>query len=338
MIKYLKKNRFESIGIIIFLIVLYFSYNYFNGIFNSLYNNSKTTECHEIYGYFGSYVGGVLGTIIGFVTLFFVYITYTSQRKELKLQRELIAQQQFESTFFNMLNVHRELKNSLRIIRNPSKIGIEVFNSIKSDYEQIFHSDKANNILKFENISTFESIEISNKVKELKSIEDKIKELKKSFTEKYPDGKISFFNNSSGGYDVLKLTSEESNKLLKFEKERIGITYKLLFDKHKNQISHYCRNVYHILKYIRENEKNKTLGDDFNKYKSYANIFQSQLNVDEQFLLFYNFIHFNENDNVEYLHPINIVNHYKFLENLGSNNLLDKELHNNKNFYTFDIK
>ncbi|WP_281299009.1 putative phage abortive infection protein [Flavobacterium limnophilum] len=336
MIKYLKKNRFESIGIIIFLIVLYFSYNYFNGIFNSLYNNSKTTECHEIYGYFGSYVGGVLGTIIGFVTLFFVYITYTSQRKELKLQRELIAQQQFESTFFNMLNVHRELKNDLKLkwdeacffpnIFNQDKeySGVEVFEKTKDDFRELTKWIKDNN----RDISKIQSVKVKTKI------------------ESYEDSNSEYINelnqndkNKSSNEDFVEefLNTNIVINNHKIEIKRIRFAFELLFENYQNLISHYCRNVYHILKYIRENEKNKTLGEDFNKYKSYANIFESQLNVDEQFILFYNFICFNDETKGIYS-TINLVNHYQFLENLGSNNLLDKELHNNKNFYTFDIK
>lgn len=141
----LNKYWLEIIGILIAIICLYYFVPILFNLFNELYVNSKTTECHEIYGNFGSFVGGVFGTIIGFVTLFFVYITYTSQRKELKIQKELISQQQFESTFFNMLNVHRELKNSLIYstddIDDTKLKGIETINTsikkIKTYYERI---------------------------------------------------------------------------------------------------------------------------------------------------------------------------------------------------------
>ncbi|MBF2709466.1 hypothetical protein [Flavobacterium soyangense] len=112
----MKKKHWQQItlSIIIILIFIWLA-DYYNNLFNSIFIDAKTTKYYEIYGNFGSYLGGVLGTIIGFVTLILVYKTYSSQRKELKIQKELITQQQFESTFFNMLNVHRELKNGLKL-------------------------------------------------------------------------------------------------------------------------------------------------------------------------------------------------------------------------------
>ena len=141
---FIKKNWKQIILFFAITLVIVCLAFYFFNLFNFLFSNSQTSECHEIYGYFGSYVGGVLGTIIGFVTLFFVYITYTSQRKELKLQSELIAQQQFESTFFNMLNVHRELKKDLKYSKsyygtNPfERFGLDVIKYVNDKYKTEF--------------------------------------------------------------------------------------------------------------------------------------------------------------------------------------------------------
>ena len=271
---FIKKKNWKQI--ILFLaiasVIVYLIFYFFN-LFNILFSNSQTSECHEIYGSFGSYVGGIVGTIIGAITLILVYKTYTSQKQELKLQKQLIAQQQFESTFFNMLNVHRELK--------------------KDSYLNV---DNSINHRTTEGIFVFSCI--------------------RTFLNKKYEGCHS-----------------------KNEKEKINNVYKCTYDEYQHVISHYCRNVYHILKYIRENEEIEILGKEHKKYKNYADIFQSQLNVDEQFLLFYNFIYFDKETEDEMFWTINLVNHYQFLENLGSSNLLNKKgLHNNKNFYTFDIK
>lgn len=73
--------------------------------------------------------------------------------------------------------------------------------------------------------------------------------------------------------DFLKLSESDG----KDEKKRLEFIYDKIFSRYQNQISHYCRNVYHILKFIRENEKiNKNLN-----YKKYSDILQSQLNIDE---------------------------------------------------------
>jgi len=330
----MKKQNYwlEIIGSIIMLICLVYVVPFLNNLFNELYINSKTTECHEIYGSFGSYVGGILGAVIGFVTLFFVYLTYTSQRKELKLQGQLIAQQQFESTFFNMLNVHRELKNSLKLnsinlickLDDSSKeiviYGLDVIQSISSDYREFYNS--------FDNNAHLKQFNINKKNKNYKKLIPDTAEII-TIVEHFkvdPNSKSSdIFQNNNWDEDKCKL---------EFLEEKINFTYKFLYENYQNQISHYCRNVYHILKYIRENEKNQTLGKDYKKYKNYANIFQSQLNVDEQFLLFYNFIHFNDKENGIYS-TLRLVNYYKFLENIGIDNLILKK---HEEFYDYIIK
>jgi hypothetical protein len=327
--KFLKKHF--AIMIIISLSILVIGLTIYTYWKNDFLNPNYLLGTDKL-GDFGSFIGGFLGTLITLLATVYVYKTYRSQKKELKkqkkqlkLQSQLIAQQQFESTFFNMLNVHRELKASLRIIENPfikdSKIGVEVFDSLKNYCKMIFLDDFSN----FVNNTSFNTIK------------EKIIVLENLFTEKYPNDFAHESNSFFTRYNINRLSQIEKNEILNLEKERIDFTFNIVFVKYQKIISHYCRNIYHILKYIRENEENKTLGDSQNKYKNYANIFQSQLNVDEQFLLFYNFIHFNDESKGIYS-TINLVNHYQFLENLGHENLLDNEKHNNKNFYNFDIK
>ncbi len=56
----------------------------------------------------------------------------------------------------------------------------------------------------------------------------------------------------------------------------------------------------------------------------------------EYFILLYNFISFFDNDEEnDIFFPMNIVNHYAFLENIGIDNLI---LNNHKKQYTFLIK
>lgn len=282
-------------------------------------------------GGFGGFIGGLIGSYLTLIATYYVYKTYKSQKKELKKQRELINQQQFESTFFNMLNVHRELKNNLfssdrifwftdnqidefrkfefkdtedlfnQIINERERKGINVFRNIRLDLINLFNNEKITKQINFYN--------------EYKLLKDNqfILNLKK---------KLETLR------DEFLFSSHSDEKL-------VNITFKLIFEIYEDVISHYCRNVYHILKYIRQNEINETLGKDSKKYKNYADIFQSQMNVDEQFLLFYNFIYFNgESENINF-ETINLVNDYSFLENIGLDNLINKE---HENFYNFKIK
>ena len=105
---------------------------------------------------FGGFIGGLVGTFLTIIATLFVYKTFINQKLELKsqktellLNRGLIAQQQFETTFFNMLNVHRQLKKDLKITSfdffyTPDDItygdkfsGVGVFEKIAEEYTEI---------------------------------------------------------------------------------------------------------------------------------------------------------------------------------------------------------
>jgi hypothetical protein len=294
-------------------------------------------------GHFGDFVGGFLGTFLTIIATIYIYRTFNAQKKsieiqeeqlsnqkeelqsqkeELILQRKLIAQQQFETTFFNMLNVHRELKKGLNL--NISK-RISNYEPTRIEYRPDFIG--ANYIERQKDtipISDFIGLEVFNFIH-------------KDFNQLYN----YYINLSSilvfGQPADIKILSESiKNELINSanlgEIEIINKIFWIIFYNYRNILSHYFRNVYHILKFIRENEIQNNLS-----YQKYADIFQSQLNEDEQFLLFYNFIAFDDEEKQEFS-TVNLCNHYKFLENLGHENLLDNEKHNNKNFYKFLVK
>ncbi len=110
-----KKIITSILVLIIILIVGYYTIVYLNNKFEFFCRNSQGSEYYQIYGVFGDFVGGVLGTILTAITLVFVYLTYNSQKKEFELQRKIIAQQQFETTFFNLLNIHINLKKDFEL-------------------------------------------------------------------------------------------------------------------------------------------------------------------------------------------------------------------------------
>jgi gas vesicle protein len=82
------------------------------------------------FGDYGSFIGGLLGTLIGGVTVYLVYETYSLQKRELQLSRDelkltrneleltrsQIVIQNFETTFFNLIEmfskIREEVKNS----------------------------------------------------------------------------------------------------------------------------------------------------------------------------------------------------------------------------------
>lgn len=275
-------------------------------------------------GGWGGFIGGLVGTYLTLIATLYVYKTFhyqkkelKSQKKELSIQKELIAQQQFENTFFNLLNTHRELKRDLS------------FDSKKS----LTHLLSSSNIIlnpNYTNIKGQEVFLLANK--------DFYKLLNQSDLATH----LILIRHNPLSYNIDKKLTDElfnfSQKSMAWKEiEKIINAYNFIFEIYKNQISHYCRNVYHILKFIKKNENQENKGEDSKKkFRQYADIFQSQLTVEEQKLLFYNCVVFNdpEKHDKEFT-TLNLINYYEFLENIGIENLVKKE---HKNLYQFTIK
>lgn len=76
--------------------------------FSSYFDFSKA-------GNIGSFIGGVVSPFLTFIMIILIYLTYTSQKKELNVtstalqkQTEIAERQKFENNFFEMLKIHRD--------------------------------------------------------------------------------------------------------------------------------------------------------------------------------------------------------------------------------------
>lgn len=65
------------------------------------------------FGVFGDYIGGTVGTIVGIISIYLLYKTYTSQVSFARNQEMVAKCQQFESTFFNLLEQQQSLREQL---------------------------------------------------------------------------------------------------------------------------------------------------------------------------------------------------------------------------------
>lgn len=119
---------FGILGLIIFIIsIFYFKHG-------ETYNNLKIND--EKFGNFGSFISGAVGVLWSLVSVVLFYLTLRLQRKELGLQREELemtreelkgqkdaleiankfaALQQFDNKFFQLINLHQEIKNNIKI-------------------------------------------------------------------------------------------------------------------------------------------------------------------------------------------------------------------------------
>ena len=119
-----------------FLWMIFVVFLFIAGIFGRYlthFNGNLSTDQAK-WGTFGDYIGGTLNPILSFISLIALLTTIVLQSKELELTRdelkrsasaqeetkkildkqsETLARQQFESTFFSMLDQHNKLLESL---------------------------------------------------------------------------------------------------------------------------------------------------------------------------------------------------------------------------------
>jgi hypothetical protein len=76
------------------------------------------------YNELGDFVGGITAPILSMIALVLLYLTYRSQKEELAESRKILTKQtetldkqQFETTLFNMLNLHHEIVKSIDLIK-----------------------------------------------------------------------------------------------------------------------------------------------------------------------------------------------------------------------------
>lgn len=93
---------------IIALVVVVVVFGFYFYKFPDALNNSKTDL-----GVFGDFVGGTLNPLLSFFGFIALLYTVVIQRKVLESNDKTQAKQQFESTFFSLLNVHNQVLENL---------------------------------------------------------------------------------------------------------------------------------------------------------------------------------------------------------------------------------
>lgn len=104
----MKKWIWILIVLLMTIAALIFPYNWLNGgdLMGLLYFIDVKTV-NLTYGELGDFIGGVIGTVVAGIACVLVYLTYTRQS-------ETAEKQQFESTFFNLIRIHKENLESLQ--------------------------------------------------------------------------------------------------------------------------------------------------------------------------------------------------------------------------------
>ncbi|MCD2260206.1 putative phage abortive infection protein [Psychroserpens luteolus] len=280
-------------------------------------------------GAFGDKFGFINSLFSGLALAGIIYSIFL-QQKELSLQRtelketkEEFKDQNFQTTFFNLL-------------KSQHQIAIDISTSIfdlKSYDKRNSREAKGRD---FFNQSRFELQRIDNALSNPKFIEHRVWNPQGPEDEPHSEEEeesLTKWRKTSFTFKYYKIDSElwESSSKLK-GLERAERLYAIFFNKFHFVIGHYFRHIYHILLFVErtenerierlkliknQRERNKEIEKAKAEFKQYAEFIQAQMSIPELFLLFYNSLSFPKLQR--------LLIKFNTLENLTIEDLLSEE-------------
>ena len=261
-----------SLSLLVFAFVISIVFYFVLRGSNYILADSVHKVCMSETGNIGDFVGGVVGTVLSFASVFLLILTLTDQRDQNKLDR-------FGQTFYEMLHIHNDNVTSMKLKDVDNTTGRDVFTKLVTDYEHIY--DIVHGC--FENIRNL--VPLSGKDKEEKNailermqeyLEDKQKTIRLNMRIAY-----GFFFYGSEKF-LLKSEIPVENEILEHVKNLLVLGNNMVCS-HNVLLGHYYRHMFQMLKVV----ENASFLDEKEKYR-YAKQLRAQLNDDEQVLLYYN--------------------------------------------------
>jgi hypothetical protein len=308
-----KKERDVQFFLIALLVVLFiissWLINYY--LLNRLKNDDKAAT-GEMFGAVNAlYSGLALAGII--LTILLQRRELKETRKEFKVENETSKTQQFESTFFNLLENQLQITKDLQstvngILQDFTQAvskkyeGREFFMVSKSEIARIL---KALAYAKYDRWDYWTYAAIG-------PTQDDPTEENTDLTEARIYYANLFYNISEKDWKKAKKLNLE---------KRVTLAYGHFLIKHHHAIGHYFRHLYYILKFLQNSEKDQLVGlnDDEaiikkKKFYYYAQFVQAQMSEYELMLLYYHCLF--------YPNMKKLLVHYKILNNVAIEDLV----------------
>jgi hypothetical protein len=296
-------------------------------------------------GLFGDFFGGVVGSLWALAGVFLYFSALKvqqeqleAQKKDMKQNEKLISQQQFETTFFGLLQTQKELRKGLyckvtRITRNRSNYEITSFDVEPSSFFSSILKE-LRNLYKVYNRPVYcqwNKSEADILVNDLNKQASYFEEM--GFDFDY----VGEFNTLLDAFNFSYWTSlyhvKENNIKLAKEKDTEELMccsiYGHVFLRYQEQLGHYFRHLYNVVKFL-DNEKERCLREINNddnysqlklsvekRFSNYFSFIQSMLSSSELAVLFYNSMLFPKSKK--------LYVEYGMFDNLLDSKLIKKE-------------
>lgn len=243
-------------------------------------------------GEIGDTIGGITAPFLSFFGSILVYMALKAQidankqiNDQFKAQKKIDYRNNFETTFFNLLNIHHNIVDSMdfmamKLIQSESEI-ISHFNSnnisnIESIRREIHSTNppvelKSRDIFKlsFVFIENFLALDLQNNVNYGNTMINKIDE-------------FPYFND----IEVFRNSFVSFND--NFVETKFESIYNYTYNKLDTDFGHYFRNLYRMIKIVDTSSFDENLDKDYWIKYSYTSIIRAQLSDDEIKWLFFN--------------------------------------------------
>lgn len=208
--------------------------------------NGELAKKQDIWGQFGDYVGGTLNPMLSFVTIMILLYTGNLQRKELDKASEQLKIS--ENSLIKQIEISKKQQFEVTFFQM-----LTLFNEITSSIETRIPQPEYE-------VHDNKSVQVSNGWESPKDIKGR-----QCFAEFYK--KLEDLNRDRRAYKQDEI-------------QRIDSVYRSIHDRYKNEIDHYYRMLYSILKFIKNSE--------IESKRFYTDLVMAQLSSQELLMLFYN--------------------------------------------------
>lgn len=291
------------------------------------FNDWSFVSNPTLFGQFGDFIGGFIGTIISIAGFLLIYKTFISQRESIEIQKKAFLLERNDNLFFNLLSSQQNITDKIKayfysIHEFTKEItttveGRDFFKYSKSELIKIWVSISNEYLGQYDE----ESIQIAqHEIDDLYDPNSFVSHDDAIHQEKIIEDnlQISYVNKYYGITKIMWTKIKEKSL-----QEKIKSMYSFYFTKFHYVTGHYFRHLYHILSFIEQTEDSLTnLAKSENEIiekkkmtKKYIDFLQSQMSSFELMLLFYNSLIFPK--------TLSLIIKYNFLENLAIEDLID---------------